>query len=248
MNMQNKYSDEFISAYIDGELDNEDRARLLFAEQEDGLLARRINEARMLKEKVQLAYLEYSKDKRQNRPFKCSVFINQHRPLVAGFVLLIGLTVLLLPYVYVSDDLSRAKQLMDSTQPLMAKSIADAVGKHSHVVIHVSQYQESKFGSVIDEIEALLHQHNADKSLSVEIVANKQGLKVLDADRSVFAHRLEQLTKRFDTLELVACARSLAQLASSGEPVNLLKSIITTPSAAQQVARRTAEGWVYIKV
>jgi len=71
---------------------------------------------------------------------------------------------------------------------------------------------------------------------------------VLDADSSKFAHRLEQLTKRFDTLQLVACARSLTQLASNGEPVNLLKSIITTPTAAQQVARRTAEGWVYIKV
>jgi len=35
---------------------------------------------------------------------------------------------------------------------------------------------------------------------------------------------------------------------SLGEPVNLLKSILTTPMAAQQVARRTAEGWVYIKI
>jgi len=155
---------------------------------------------------------------------------------------------LLLPYAYENGDLSRANQLMDSTQPLMANSIADAVGEHSHVLIHVSQYQEGKFGSVIDEIEALLHQHNADKSLSVEIIADKQGLRVLDADKSIFARRLEQLTKRFDTLQLVACARSLTQLASVGEPVNLLKSIITTPTAAQQVARRTAEGWVYIKV
>lgn len=116
------------------------------------------------------------------------------------------------------------------------------------MLIHVSQYQEDKFGSVIDEIEALLHQRNADKSLTVEIVANKQGLRVLDVDRSKFAHRLEQLTKRFDTSRLVACARSLTQLASDGEPVKLLKSIITTPTATQQVARRSAEGWVYIKV
>jgi len=248
MNTQNNYSDEYISAYIDGELDNEERTRLLFAEQEDELLAKRINEARMLKEKVQLAYLEYSKHSLQNKPFKCSVFVKQHRSLVAGFVLLIGLTALLLPYVYVNGDLSRANELMDSTQPLMETSLATAVGEHSHVLIHVSQYQEDKFGSVIDEIEALLHQHHADKSLTVEIVANKQGLKVLDADRSKFAYRLEQLTKRFDTLELVACAKSLTQLASNGEPVNLLKSITTTPTAAQQVARRTAEGWVYIKV
>lgn len=248
MNTQNNYSDEYISAYIDGELDNEERASLLFAEQQDELLARRINEARIMKEKVQLAYMEFSKDNTQNTNLKCSVFINQHRSLVAGVVLLIGMAALLISYVYKTDDITYATRLMNNTRPLMATAIADVIGKHSHVVIHVSQYQEGKFGSVIDEIEALLYQHDAEKSLSIEIIANKQGLKVLDADNSKFAHRLEQLANRFTTLEVVACAKSLAQLASMDEPVNLITSILTTPSAAQQVARRTSEGWMYIKV
>lgn len=46
------------------------------------------------------------------------------------------------------------------------------VAKHKRVVILVSQYQEEKTGSVIDEIEALLNQHNDDKALSIEIVAS----------------------------------------------------------------------------
>ena len=248
MNTQDSYSDEYISAYIDGELDNEERARLLFSEQEDEALARRINEARNMKEKVQLAYLDYAKDSGRDKSFKCSVFFNQHRSLAAGFILMIGVAALLMSYVYKSDDLTRANQLINNTQPLMAKSIVDVVAKHNRVVIHVSQYQEEKIGSVIDEIEALLKQHNDDKALSIEVVASKHGLKVLDADNSIYAHRLEQLTNKFETLKVVACAKSLAQLASKGEPVSLMKSILTTPSAAQQVARRTAEGWMYIKV
>jgi len=248
MNIKNKYSDEYISAYIDGELDNEERARLLFAEQEDTVLARRINEARIMKEKVQLAYMELAKDNSQNKTIKCSVYINQHRSLVAGFALLIGIAALLTSYVYRPDDLARANQLMSNTQPLIATSIADTIGKHDRVVIHVSQYREEIFGSVIDEIEALLYQHGSDKKLSIEIVANKQGLKVLDADSSKFAQRLELLTSQFDTLKVVACAKSMAQLASKGDPVKLMKSILTTPSAAQQVARRTSAGWMYIKV
>jgi len=47
-----------------------------------------------------------------------------------------------------------------------------------------------------------------------QFVVLTQGLKVLDADNSIFAHRLQQLTGQFDTLEVVACAKSLAQLAS----------------------------------
>jgi len=248
MNTRDSYSDEYISAYIDGELDNEERSRLLFAEQEDEVLAKRINEARIMKEKVQLAYMEFSKDSSQDKTIKCPVYIKQHRSLVVAFVLLIGFTALFLSYVYKTDDLTYANHFMNNTQPVMATAIADTIGAHSRVVIHVSQYQEGKFGSVIDEVEALLYRHDNEKSLSVEIVANKQGLKVLDADNSIFASRLEQLTDQFDTLEIVACAKSLAQLASNGDPVNLMKSILTTPSAAQQVARRTSEGWIYIKV
>ena len=56
MNKQNQYSDEHINAYIDSELDNDERTRLLFDEQQDTVLAQRINDARILKEKVQLAY------------------------------------------------------------------------------------------------------------------------------------------------------------------------------------------------
>ena len=51
----------------------------------------------------------------------------------------------------------------------------------------------------------------------------------MDANSSISGSRLEQLIKRFDTLGLVACARSLTQLASNREPVKLLKSIITHP-------------------
>ena len=46
MNTQSQYSDEHINAYIDSELDNEERARLLFDEQQDTSLAQRINDAR----------------------------------------------------------------------------------------------------------------------------------------------------------------------------------------------------------
>ena len=47
MSNQHNYSDEHISAYVDGELDNDERARLLFDKQEDAGLAQRINDARV---------------------------------------------------------------------------------------------------------------------------------------------------------------------------------------------------------
>jgi intracellular sulfur oxidation DsrE/DsrF family protein len=246
--MKTEYSDEHISAFIDGELDQEERVRLLLAEQEDEELARRINEARMLKEKVQLAYLDFAQDTERSNATKCSSLIARHRSLVAGFLLLVGVAALFTSVVNRNDDITQTLQLMKDTPPIMATSIAGAVGSHNRVVIHVSAYDEAGFETAIDEIEALLSQRKTASALNIEVIANGQGLKLLDAKTSGLALRLERLSQQFDNLDVVACAKSLAQLASSGEPVNLLKSILTTPSAPQQIARRTSEGWIYLKI
>ena len=246
--MKTEYSDEYISAFIDGELDHEECVRLLLAEQEDEELARRINKARILKEKVQLAYLDFAQDTDRGNAAKCSSLLGRNRSLVAAFLLLIGVAALLTSVVNRNDDVTRALQLMNNTSPIMAKSMAGAIGTHNRVLIHVSENDEASFAKTIDEIEALLSRHKTASALIIEVIANGQGLKLLDAETSGLALRLEQLSQQFDNLDIVACAKSLAQLASSGEPVNLMKSILTTPSAPQQVARRTSEGWMYLKI
>ena len=62
------------------------------------------------------------------------------------------------------------------------------------------------------------------------------------------AERISQLAKQFNSLNVVACAKSMADLADSGDPIQLMKSIMITLSAAQQVAKRMSEGWIYLKL
>ncbi len=65
---------------------------------------------------------------------------------------------------------------------------------------------------------------------------------------SFYAERISQLANQFNSLNVVACAKSMADLATSGDPIQLMKSIMITPSAAQQVAKRMSEGWIYLKL
>ncbi|GMR01302.1 MAG: hypothetical protein BMS9Abin19_0673 [Gammaproteobacteria bacterium] len=248
MNIQNTHSDEYISAYIDGELDSEERACLLFDEQTDEELAQRINEARMLKEKIQLTYSEVRSKKYEKKPFSCTTFISRHKTLAAS-LLLLSTVAAMLTYNNLSnnEDIILAKQLIKNTQPISAAAISDVVGDREHVVINISQYHPQDFDETINNIEALL-QSKDSKSFKVEIVANKQGLRALDTETSIHAARISQLAERFDNLEVVACAKSLAKLASEGDPIQLMKSIMITPSAAEQVAKRTSAGWLYLKI
>lgn len=247
MNGQSTYSDEYISAYVDGELDIEERTRLLFDEQTDEELAQRINETRMLKEKIQLTYSDISNKKNEKKSFSCSAFVSQNRALAAS-LLILSIALTMLTYNMSSNDsLILAKQLIKNTQPISSSTIGDVIGDHKHVVINISQYHPQSFSETINNIETLL-QSKDDTLFKVEIVANGPGLRALDTETSIHAERISQLANQFDNLEVVACAKSLAKLASEGDPIQLIKSIMITPSAAEQVAKRTSAGWLYLKI
>jgi len=248
MREQSQYSDEHISAYIDGELDNEERTRLLFDEQEDAALAQRINDARVLKEKVQLAYSDLTNMNTDKKPFSCAAFVNKPKSLVAGLIVLLTAAALLLPAMMNNEELMLAKQLIKDTRAIMPADMSKTIGKHKRVVINISQYQPEKFDNTLAHIETLLQKNSNDKSFNLEIVANKTGLKALDTKTSLHAQRISLLAKRFNNLDVVACAKSLANLAEEGSPIQLMKSIMITPSAAEQVAKRTREGWLYLKI
>jgi intracellular sulfur oxidation DsrE/DsrF family protein len=248
MNKQSQYSDEHINAYIDSELDNDERTRLLFDEQQDTVLAQRINDARILKEKVQLAYSDLSEAGTAKKPFSCSAFVSKQKSLVAGLIILLTATALLLPAIMNNEDVMLARQLIKKTLPIAPGAISKTIGTHKQVIINISQYHPQQFDATITNIEALLLQHRADKLFNIEIVANKNGLKALDTKTSLHAERISQLAKQFNSLNVVACAKSMADLAAAGNPIELMKSIMITPSTAQQVTKRMSEGWMYLKL
>jgi len=247
MKQHNTYSNEYINAYIDGELDSEERACILFDEQTDEELAQRINETRMLKEKIQLTYANIKKKENEKHLFSCTAFANRHRSFVATLLLFSVIATMFTYNMRNADELIAAKQLINNTQAIPAATINNAVGDHKRVVINISQYQPQTFDETINNIEALLKSKDGT-SFKLEIVANKQGLKALDTETSIHAERINQLANQFGNLKVVACAKSLAKLASEGDPIQLMKSIMITPSAAEQVAKRTGAGWLYLKI
>jgi len=243
-----QHSDEHINAYIDGELDNDERARLLFDEQHDSELAQRISDTRALKEKVQLSYADIPKPDTEQTSFCCTTVANSQRFLISSAAALAILIAIISPIFMSSYDINAAKLLIKNTQAITPDKINAAIGNNHKVVINLSLYQPENFDSTIDYIEALLQEHSTDKSFAVEVVANKNGLKALDTKTSIHAERISLLATRYNNLDIVACAKSMANLADSGNPIKLMKDILVSPSAAEQVAKRMSDGWMFIKL
>ena len=248
MTKQTKHSDEHINAYIDGELDNDERARLLFDEQHDIELAQRISDARSLKEKVQLSYAEMPQNNINKTSFRCTTFANSQRFLISSAAAIAIVIAIIAPVFMSSYDINAAKQLIKNTQAISPDKINAAIGNNNKVVINLSLYQPESFDSTIDYIEALLLKHSDDKSFAIEVVANKNGLKALDTKTSIHAERITSLAKRYNNLDIVACAKSMTNLTNSGNPIKLMKDILVSPSASEQVAKRMSDGWVFIKL
>jgi intracellular sulfur oxidation DsrE/DsrF family protein len=249
MNSQTPYSDEHINAYIDGELDNEECARLLYDEQHDTELAQRIGDARSLKEKVQLAYAGISNQAPEKKSFSCTAFVNKQRSIVAGIIAIIVTAAILLPtFLSNNENLASAKQLIKNSVAISPDRIASTIADNRQVVINLSQYQPETFDDTIDHIEVILQQHRDDLTFKVEMIAHRDGLKALDTKTSEHVERISQLAIRYNNFDVVACAKSLADLSDAGNPVQLMSDILLTPSAAEQVAKRTGDGWLYLKL
>ncbi len=248
MNKPEQYSDEYISAYIDGELDHDERKHVLYAEQSDPALASRINNARMLKEKVQLSYCDIVSPQVLKKPFSCVAFSQRKTVLAASLLICVVLLSLFGYQLSNGEDVNIARQLIKRTPPISVEAISSTVADHRHILINVSQYQPDTFSATIEHIESLLSQHDADKDFRVEIVASGQGVRAFDNDRSAHVDSITTLVTKFDNLDVVVCAKSLASLATAEDPITLIQSIMTTPSVAQQVAKRTGQGWFYLKL
>jgi len=235
------YSDEHISAYIDGELDTDERARLVSDEQHDDTLKQRINETRLLKEKIQLAYGSADDYAALNAANKTEKTGPGRRPY---YIAVAASLLVLVSALFTIDQLEQqniegAKQLIASTQGIAPEQLAASIPADRNIIIDLNSYRPDTFDSTLDHLQQLA----ATSRQRIEVVINGEAVSALDANDSPHVKRIIELAERFDNLDIIGCAASITQ-----NPVSLLAETLTTPSTPYEVARRTAEDWLYIKL
>lgn len=243
--MNTEYSDEHLNAYIDGELESEERARLLYDEQNNPALAQRIADARALKEKVQLAYGNLADFERPASKHTSRRMGNKLPAMTMAIAASVMLAVtVFFSMEHISDkDIKSAKQLMASSESVELNHVNAIAATDEKLILDLNKYDPAKFDATLAQLQTLL----TNNALSVEVIANGQGLRALDAT-SEHARAITAMANRFENLNVIACAQTISDFASTESPVDVLSDFVTTRSAPYQVAKRTAEGWLYIKL
>jgi len=245
MKQPQDYSDEFLNAYIDGELDQEETGQLLDELRYNPVLNQRITNLQKVREMVRYAYHDALPDIRQNqtetqRPSRSRLAIAASLILSLGIALGWGLHL----HSRSSDG------LLQIAEAIQIKSATANQQQEMKLVLHVTTNAKHKINTVLDEAEALLESYSAlKKQVKLDVLTNGKGLALLHAKHSPYSERIQALQEKYKNLTFKACQNAINRARKrSGKEVVILPQAVIVPSALGEIIKKQQDGWSYIKI
>lgn len=236
-----RLSDEFLNAFVDNQIDADEKGRAYPLINADSELNRKVCELRKVSDLVRLAYDTPPPPPRQHQQSR-----NLRRylkPILAPALLAIGLT-LGWSLRALSGPIGASIRpggtiVAAASQPLMTK-----------VLFHLDNGDRGHMRQVLEEARHLLARYRADhKVAKVEILADGPGLALLREHRSPYAAQIARLQKDYPNLIFAACQDTINRLERrKGIDPHLLPQAIVVPSAIAEIVRLQHRGWTYIRV
>ncbi|MGE0079898.1 MAG: hypothetical protein AB7U81_01225 [Thiohalomonadaceae bacterium] len=233
--MNERYSDR-LQAFVDGQLDPLDRARMLEEMERDPTLRDGACELRRLKEAVSCAFEQPPRPPRAHAAPR-----RTWRELAMGVA-----ASLLLPVTFMLGRWSATPPTDDFTglaQPAM--QLVAAPQDSRRVVLHVDEHDPGKFLAVLESAEDLMYFLPDGE---VEVIVNAGGLDLVRQDRSPFEERVAALMTEYPNIRFVACNITMNKQRALGEEPVLVRGTQVAPSAAEHIIQRMEEGWMYLRV
>jgi len=239
MSNHDAISDERLNAFVDNELDADERERMLRAIAQDPSLQRRYNELLQLKEMLITAY----RDVPQPKPEKITQGGLNH-PYSKGIAAIILISLGVVGGVFIG------KQPPSSTGlnfRYIEQLDVSKIGKEK-VVLHIGTDDSSRVQAALQSAESLLKNSRKNHTrLNLEIVANADGLNILRKG-SPYAKKIESLAQHYNNVSFLACgvAKQNAAL-KEGKPIELIPEAKDIPAALDEILTRLQQGWTYLR-
>ena len=234
-NEEQKFSDEFINAFVDDQLTPEEKAQVYARLSGNEALSRQICELRKTRDLVQLAYKE------PPMPARGMATLSAGRKIglgvAAGLMLVIGgITGWFLHQPSANQAASVAQQAPGEDTP-------------AKVLFHVSDGHIDHLKNVLDDVEELMnHYRRSHQTARVEVITNGEGLGLVLAGISPYAERIRQMQKEYHDLTFVACQNTIERYQEElGLTAKLLPGVVVIDSGVAQIMRRQHQGWAYIQ-
>lgn len=229
------FSEEQLNAFVDGELDPEEKSRLYNESSRSPELDHRLCQHRKLKELVRYAYDDAPMPDVSYRT-RMGRSSGIWRSLVAGVLLAAGAAVGLAGHALIGNEPSE----------LTAAEATGQVTEPENFLLHVISGEPEQMRAALDYARFLLESDGERSVGRVEIVANEQGLDLLRSDVTPFASEVADLQRR--SVVFYACSRTIERLEEQGIDVTLLPEARREYTALDRVVMRMQAGWTYQKI
>lgn len=237
MNKDDHISEEQLNAFVDGELESEERNNLYDQAEQSAELDQRLCQQRKLKELVKHAYSDVPEPKRHSvrgrSPGSMLGFA-----LAASLLLVVGATASFFIQGYLGPDSSR--------EGYIAATNAGAVVAPQNYILHVASGDTEQMKLALQQAKELLEAAEPGKPRQVEVVANERGLNLLRSDVTPFSDEISALAD--ESVIFYACSKAIQRLEEKGIEVRLVPEAIPGYTALDRVVIRMKDGWQYVKI
>ncbi len=239
-------SNELLNAYLDNELDSDERGEIMAALEVDTSLAKRLCELRSTKELTQFAYSISGPGKQVRAHWN---FGKQYSAMAIAATLFLSVGTVVGWLAHENMDVNYVRT--NEQQILSGNDIASLPlqAEQKKVILHVDTAEPDRLTAALDSAEELLlAASKGGNPLELEIIANAKGLDLLRVSTTDYAERISELSEKYDNFSILACSRAIRRLEDMGIKVKLIPEAGIAPSALDQIINRLKQGWVYIKV
>jgi len=230
MKKDEHFSEEQLNAFVDGELDPEEKSRLFNESERSPDLDLRLCQQRKLKELVKHAYIDVAPPKHiaGSQLTQSGIFGTS---LVAGILLLLGIAGGFFAHNYL--DQTRATDVVATT-------------KIHNYLLHVTSGEPEMMLAALEEARQILNSGANGEFRQVEIIANEKGLDLLRTDITPYAEEIMALQK--NNVVFYACSKTIERLEEKGVTVQLVPFANPNYTALDRVVKRMQDGWKYEKI
>ncbi|MDV3239004.1 MAG: hypothetical protein LOY58_09160 [Gammaproteobacteria bacterium] len=248
MSADRNISDEHLSAFVDNQLDADEKSRILGAINADDALNHRACELRRLRELVQHAY--DTPPPPPSRRARIDGNRGWRQAFAASLLLALGGAFGWVGHAQQQEPNLQAMYINEQKAFQTASLAQTPVKGERRILLHISSAEPEKLEKALDTAEELLVTYRRlHQPVELELVANAGGLNLLLADVSPFADRVRTLQREYDNLTFLACQTAMDQLRREKHlNPQLVPEAIITPSALEEILLRLQQGWMYISV
>ncbi|MFV2005668.1 MAG: hypothetical protein ACC650_10700 [Gammaproteobacteria bacterium] len=241
MRKPDKIDEIMLAAFVDGQLDADNREAIIKAMDEDKDLRDQVYNLRKIKDLIKLSFANANPSETRQNKYTHTLHSQCLKRMAAAFTALaIGLGAGFTGYKYCGNTGHMSHMSSQSLTELTQQ-------QGERIILHISESDPVQFEKTLAYTEDFLARHRNNNKVRIEVVANAGGIDLLRKDYPL-SNKVKNMMDEYDNITFIACTNAINRLRAQGFEPTMIKNVETEKAVLTHIIDRLRTGWTYIKV